>query len=260
MTYLSLAIQNRIVERTLRSRRTFLLLDYDGTLAPIRPRPELAVLDDAARNLLERLSRDPRFSVAVISGRKLSDLKARVKLKNILYAGNHGLELEGPVFSVTHAKARSSRKVLQAVKAALEPLTKIFTGSFIEDKGLTLTYHHRLMPSALDGWMSKSISGNITPWTGNGGVRVHKGKKTLEVRPAVNWDKGSAVNWLLLREDPESYPIYIGDDRTDESAFKALKGRGVTVRVGRNRRSSARYFVKSPREVLDFLSCLAGPR
>ncbi len=81
-------------------------------------------------------------------------------------------------------------------------------------------------------------------------------KKAFEVRANVNWNKGSAVRWILLRENPEAFPLYIGDDSTDENAFRALKDRGLTIRVGADETSSAQYFVKDSGEVETFLSFL----
>lgn len=258
MEYLKDAFKRKIASRVLRSAHTFFLLDYDGTLTPIMPKPEMAKLRESTRKILEKLSKNPSFSVGIITGRRIDEIKSLVKLNNVIYAGNHGLELEGHDFSFTHVKAKASKRILSEIKTALQTFSKDFPGSFVEDKGVTLTYHYRL----LDPKWVKTLRGEfvkrVSPWLNRKKIQIFEAKKALEVRPYIHWNKGSAVRWILLHEDPESLPIYIGDDKTDEDAFKAVNDRGFSISVGNQKNSYAQYYVKDIYEVERFLSSLAS--
>ncbi len=257
MEYLSDPLKRRVAARMLRAPHTFFLLDFDGTLVAIKPKPEMVQLRQATKKLLEKISKSPQLSVGIISGRKLDDIKSLVGIKGLVYAGNHGLELEGPDFKYTHAKTKEFKRVLMEVIPAVQPLTKIFPGTILENKEVTLTFHYRLLEPKWTAALRKEFVKNVSPWLERKLIKVMEAKKALEVRPYFNWNKGSAVRWILLHEDPASLPIYIGDDKTDENPFKALKDRGVTIRVGYDRYSSAGYFVKDHYEVVRFLSFLA---
>lgn len=257
MKYLTEEIRERITQRIIQSSRVFFFLDYDGTLCPIMPRPEMAQLDASMRKILENLAQNNRFSIGIITGRSLDQIKSLMGVKNIVYAGNHGLELRGPGFYYVHAGTKRFNPVLREVNAALRPLTKSYAGSFVEDKGVTLTYHYRLMDERLISSLHAGILRRLSHWLDRKEIILIQGKKAFEIRPGVNWNKGSAVRWILLHENPEAFPIYIGDDRTDEAAFKALQDRGITIRVGNNSASYAKYFVKDTCEVEEFLSLLA---
>lgn len=254
MEYLKDALKKKVDSQVLQSPHTFLLLDYDGTLTPIMPKPEMARLPESTRKILDKLSRNPKFSVGIVTGRQINEIKSLVKLKNVIYAGNHGLELEGPDFNYTHAKAKEFIRILRKVKNKLQPFQKLFPGSFIEDKKITLTYHYRLVDSRLIKMLQRAFLKEVSLWVRNKKIQILKAKKALEVYPNFNWNKGSAVRWILLHENTESLPIYIGDDKTDEMAFKALNELGITIRVGFSRDSHAQYFVKDVNEVWKFLS------
>lgn len=257
MQYL-MDVLDQVVPRILGAPRAFFLLDYDGTLTPIMPKPPMARLHDSTRKVLERLTRTPRFSVAIVTGRKLGEIKPMVKLDGLVYSGNHGLELQGPDFNYTHAKSRQFTRILKQVKDALRPLPAAFPGTFVEDKGVTLTYHYRLLaPPTLDEAMKAEFIRRVSPWLDDKKVRVIDAKKAYEIVPNLNWSKASAVRWILLHEDPESLPVYIGDDKADENPFRVLDERGVTIRVGYEGKSYAHYFVESPEEVEKFLTGLA---
>ena len=246
--------KRKIADQAFRSPHTFLLLDYDGTLTPIVAKPELAKLHESTRKLLNKLVKQTEFSVGVITGRTTREMRALVHLKSLIYAGNHGLELEGPDFKYTHPKAKESARIIKDVKMALLPLLAAFPGTVMEDKHLTLSFHYRLVPFVKLCSLKEQFDRLIAPWVGNRKIQIQEAKKVWEIRPHLNWNKGSAVRWILLHEDPASFPIYIGDDKPDESAFKALKGRGITVRVGFDPASLARYYVKDTNEVERFLS------
>jgi trehalose-phosphatase len=258
MEYLKDALKRKVVSQLHRAKHVFFFLDYDGTLTSIMPKPEMVKLKDSTRKILEQLSTNPNFSIAIITGRKIEEIESLVPVKNIIFAGNHGLELKGPAFHYVHAKAKRYRKVIRDVLKRLQGLPKRFVGSFIEDKKLTLSYHFRgLREEQTVPALRKEFMQRIQPWLRKEKVEIVEGKKVFEIRPHVNWNKGSAVRWMLLRENPESLPIYIGDDKTDEHAFKALNDCGITIRVGLSRNSHAQYFVKDVYEVEQFLSWIA---
>jgi len=236
-----------------------LLLDYDGTLVPIAKRPELAILPPDMRALLKSLAR--RFLVAIISGRSLGEVKKLVGVKGIYYVGNHGLEIDGPRTKLLRSEAKRIRPFIAEICTRLRKNLGVISGAIIEDKGLTASIHYRLvvrreLPSL------KNIFGKIVgPYVNSGKIRVTHGKKVFEIRPNIEWDKGKAVLWVIDVVDPNGklVPVYIGDDRTDEDAFLALKNKGVTVLVSEKRKKShATFFLKNVPEVKTFLKNLSG--
>lgn len=254
MEYLTDKLKRKIADRAFQSPHAFLLLDYDGTLTPIVAKPELARMLESTRRLLARIVKQNGFSVGIITGRTIREMEALVHLKKLIYAGNHGLELKGPGFKYTHAKAKESIRIMKDVRTALRPLQAAFPGAMVEDKHLTLSFHYRQVPFVKLSSLKEQFDRLIAPWVGDRKIQIQEAKKVWEIRPHLNWNKGSAVRWILLHEDPASLPIYIGDDKPDESAFKALKDRGITVRVGLAPTSQAQYYVKDTNEVERFLS------
>jgi trehalose-phosphatase len=236
----------------------FLFLDYDGTLTPIVKRPALAVLSKSRRKALAGLAQNPHIAVAVISGRMLSDLKRRVGLKGIYYAGNHGFEIEGPKVKLTHPKALRAKPLLRKIKSELRRQLGDIKGIIIEDKILTLSLHYRLVPAKDFKRIEKQFPKIVGPYRKTKKVRVTHGKKVFEIRPNIAWDKGKAVLWFLKKvaKKTKAIPIYIGDDVTDEDAFKALKKKGVTIRVGRSKKSAAQKFIRDVDAVYNFIESL----
>ncbi|MFH1087278.1 MAG: trehalose-phosphatase [Chloroflexota bacterium] len=259
-----LSVWPEMAARFRGARHILLMTDYDGTLTPIVERPELAELAEPVRRLLRALAHERHFTVGVVSGRALPDLKDRVRLSNIVYAGNHGLEVEGPGISFVNPLAEELRPVLRILNYVLcQALGKI-KGVLVEDKGLTLSIHYRLADPGRVGELRSVVEKIVGHAEAAGKVKRTSGKKVYEVRPRVAWDKGKAVK-LLMRKyangDRRSglLPVYLGDDATDEDAFRAIGayGSGVSVFVGEpGAHSSAGYFLKSPAEVATFLGKL----
>lgn len=232
-----------------------LFLDYDGTLAPIKDRPAQARLSAAAKSHLRRLNRRPGVWVALVSGRRVSDLKRRVGLEGFCYVGNHGLELQGPGLRHINPAAKKSRPVLRRIRQLLQKTLKPLPGVWVEDKGLTLSIHFR-QANAKDRQQVEALFHRIVaPFRLKRQIHVTAGKMVFEVRPPVHWTKGTVVAWLLARQSALSkgqtvLPIYAGDDLTDEDAFKALRGRGITITVGTsNPLTLAQYRVRSTGEI-----------
>lgn len=243
--------------------RLLVALDFDGTLAPIAPDPATVTLPPAAREALVRLCRRQDTDLAVISGRALEDLRARIALPALYYAGNHGLEIEGPGIQEVHREATLIRPQLTACVAHLRDALAGEPGVFLEDKGLTLSIHYRRatapdVEARLRALLEAAIA--ETP-----ALRLTEGKKIFEVRPNVPWDKGRALRFLLgTLEDGGALPIpalFAGDDRTDEDAFRALQGRGdgIVVAAEPPPGSAASAYLRSPEEVAALLEALAAP-
>jgi trehalose-phosphatase len=237
-----------------------LLLDYDGTLTPIVQSPELADLTDGVRRLLQALARQRRLTLAIISGRALVDIKEKVGISNIIYAGNHGLEIEGPQISFVSPQAVEFKPVLRRMHHELSQALGAIKGVLVEDKGLTLSVHYRQVAddkSAEVRDVFERITGDAARL---GKIQITSGKKVYEIRPAVAWDKGEVVKMLVGRHrEGGLLPVYLGDDLTDEDGFRAIKnyGSGISVFVGEGDfPSSASYFLQSPDEVAQFLRLL----
>lgn len=241
--------------------RLVLLLDFDGTLAPIVDRPEQARMPDETRVAVRRLL-GCGADVAVVSGRGLADARERVAIAEIAYAGNHGMEIEGPDIHQVHPEAAAARPVLQRVAGEIGRDLQDVDGAIVEDKGLTLSIHFRLVSEADEDRVRNAVRAATAD---HRELRVTEGKKVLEVRPRVDWHKGRAVEFLLERlELPGGTPVlYIGDDRTDEDAFEALRqrsdggGEGILVSGTPPGDSAAAAYVRSPAEVAELLDALA---
>jgi len=245
----------KVLERLRVAKRIFLFLDYDGTLTPIVSQPEEAYLSGEMKRLLANLKRNPKILMAIVSGRSLRDIQSRIGLKGISYVGNHGLE----VFIPKHGrKVLVSKKISQELvdmRDRLNNQLRDLKGVVLEDKGCVLALHYRnvdpiCVPPILMG-LKKEINRSMAP------LALAFGKYVFEVRPKSSVNKGVAVLELLNHVEPGGVlPIYIGDDQTDEDAFRALRRKGVTILVGFPRPSSARYYVKDPSEVFQFLKII----
>jgi trehalose-phosphatase len=253
-------------KRLKAARHVLLLCDYDGTLTPIAERPELADLSENATQLLQTLAHQSHFTVSVISGRALADLRQRVGIDGIIYAGNHGLEIEGPGIGVVNPLAEEMRPVFHLINQVLNKAMAPVKGVRVEDKGLTVSVHYRMVEEGKSEEVKNIFERVIATARSLGKVRITSGKKVYEVRPAVDWDKGEAIALLIDRygrtkTKKELLPIFLGDDQTDEDGFKVIeKHDGISIFVGEKPvHSAARYYLKSPAEVEQFLERLVKP-
>lgn len=246
-----------------RAGRMLVALDFDGTLAPIVEDPGRAALPPATRAALERLAARPDTDVAIISGRALEDLRARVGLEEIYYGGNHGLEIEGPGVQRVHEGAAASRRRIAACAELLRKRLSSIEGVEIEDKGLTLSVHYRRVARREEAERVRVVA--RAACEGREGVKVTEGKVVVEVRPDVDWDKGRATRFILAALEAGAgtgvVAIFIGDDRTDEDAFRALRGRGdgVVVAPAPPPDTAATAWARSTEEVVAVLEALAEP-
>ena len=223
-------------------RRAAVLLDVDGTLAPIVARPELAEVPEETRMALRRLV--PRYALlACISGRTGADARRLVGVDGIFYVGVHGLELA--------PEADSWRAPLRQLAG--------FDWPWVEDKGLTVAFHWR---EAADEEAARAELGQLAERAQALGLEARWGRKVLELRPPVDADKGTAVRSLLAKHGLRR-ALYAGDDTTDLDAFRGLDGLEVAIRVALasaesppGLRESADLVLASPAELLELLRML----
>ncbi len=230
----------------------FFLLDYDGTLTPIVSRPELALCPPEVKIILEKLRDTPRVLLAVISGRSLDDIRGKLGIPGIIYVGNHGLDIQNPAGMHQKKLSPSREKELEKINQVLQKSIGEIPGIFFEDKGPILAIHYRNVAQRYFGWIQKVLKETLA--SGRGRWKVAQGKMVAEIRPEVDFHKGKAVKEILKGTSPDLLPIYLGDDQADEDAFREVKGRGITVLVGPERRASeAEYYLEAPSEVQAFL-------
>jgi alpha,alpha-trehalase len=246
------------IGRWLDGGQTALFLDYDGTLTPIVAQPDQAVLSEAMRETLRTLAET--CTVAIVSGRGLDDVRQRVALENMTYAGSHGFEIDGP--NQTRLRNEKGAQALPALDAAEKQLHNRLAdieGALVERKRFSIAVHYRNVAAAHTDAVADIVDEVLYD---HDGLRKGHGKKVFELQPDVAWDKGHAVRWLLRRLDLDEKtvrPIYIGDDVTDEDAFRVLQESGLGIVVhGRETRSTyARYGLADPEEVQTFLQQLS---
>ncbi|MDO9110481.1 MAG: trehalose-phosphatase [Desulfatirhabdiaceae bacterium] len=247
----------RLADKVRSAPQVMMFTDFDGTLVPIKDRPTECFLDPAVGRTLSALAGHERVSVGIVSGRELEDLRARVGVDGIIYAGNHGLEIEGPGFVFREPNAVSMINALKKLVDNIAPVLAGFPGAWIQDKGLSASVHYRQVDPAVVPRLLEVVRHVATPSIEAQKVVLRSGKKVMEVRPAVDWHKGKAVEWLVNRMSLCTNPllIYLGDDNTDEDVFAAWPG-GITVCVGEKRNTLANYSVSDPIEVHVFLCWL----
>jgi len=249
------------IEKEIGTKRVVLALDYDGTLTPIAPTPDMALFPPNNKAILEALAANQRCTLAIVSGRSLVDVKAKVQINGITYIGNHGLEAQGPQFYFESLAPPQDKENVEHLKKELKSALDGIEGVFVEDKGLTLSVHYRLAHMDEVPMVQKLVLKVCHPYLAEKMIHLWEGKKVLEIRPSLDWDKGKALLWFLSRTRVKSdaedvLPIYIGDDVTDEDAFRSIQGKGIGVLVGLSDLSDAQYYLNGPDEVTDFLKHL----
>ncbi|WP_431235848.1 trehalose-phosphatase [Mycolicibacterium psychrotolerans] len=247
------------IESVLGGRSPAFFLDFDGTVSEIVDDPAAATPADGVTEALGALS--GACPVAVVSGRALSDIRARVGLDGLWYAGTHGTELLSPDGELyRHPMADESIRLLRNAVDDLTPALSAIDGVAIEDKQLSVAVHFRLAaPDRVPEVIAAVRSAGRRHDLG-----VTHGRKVIELRPPGKWDKGDAINWIIDHLDTPDpiLPLYLGDDLTDEDAFDAIthNGLGVLVRHGEDgdRCSAADFAVNTPREATQLLKQLAA--
>ena len=239
----------------LQRQRAVLFLDYDGTLTPIVARPHLAVLSQSVRRTLVELA--DRWPVAIVSGRDRADVQRLVGIDKLIYAGSHGFDIRGPDLSSERGAAFVAD--LDSVEQALRRALAGIDGVLLERKKYALAVHVRGLGVDAADAVESAVDVALDRRTR---LRKGTGKMVFELLPHLDWNKGKAVLHILETlhmASADAWPIYIGDDRTDEDAFMVLAGRGVGILVAETPRETAAYYtLRNPDEVHHFLRRLLG--
>src|SRR3989338_4595201 len=248
----ALAYRSSIARRIKRAGSAVVMLDFDGTLVAIVSKPDKAKMSAGMRRALSLCAR--RMPVAIVTGRALADARARIRLGNVSIAGNHGMEWfiagKRKRISVSPAMMRA----LRAARRELMSLEKRYKGVYVEDKKLSISVHFRRArahPRAVEREVRR-IARNASAKR----LRVIGGILVLNILPKAGWDKGRAAAMMAsrIKSSKNAIPIFIGDDETDEDAFRALR-RGITIRVKneKNTETAARYTLNNVESVRRFL-------
>lgn len=232
----------------LTGKKPVFFLDYDGTLTPIVERPELAVLSEEMRETIRCLSE--KATLAVVSGRMREDVEKLVGIKNLLYAGSHGFDILGPGVSLVEPRAEKAIPLITKIIKFLHTALSDIPGILIEEKKFSSAVHYRLVEEEYLPRIKETVDRVIKD---NPLLRLMSGKKVFEILPAIAWDKGRAVRWIMQALNiswNDASVVYIGDDTTDEDAFRVVRTRGTAILVcGQEKESAADFKLSSSGEV-----------
>src|SRR2546429_7816709 len=240
-------------------------LDSDGPLPPGRDRPEDGVIADSMREAVRRLAE--RVLMVVVSGRDRQVLQELMGLDNLIVAGDHGFDIWSPTgVSIQREEGASFEGLLREVEAKLHAALANMPGALLEPKKRSVAAHFRLVPQERRPRVKKIVDAILSEHPQE--LKVTPGKMVFEIQPKLDWDKGKAVLYLLKALDldrDDVVPVYLGDDVTDEDAFRALAGRGIGIFVGSaddpetaGRTTAADYVLNTMGEVEEFLNRLAA--
>lgn len=242
------------------TRRLALLCDFDGTLVAFQPDPAAVRLPGDRRALLERFVDHPATTLGIVSGRRLADVRERTGLSGTAYfAGLHGLEIEGGGDRFVHPQVSQARALVQGVSTTLRARIADQPGAFLEDKELSVAVHYREAPTAAHAAIVSAFEQATRPAIETGRLRVMRGSFVLELLPNIPWNKGDAVRWIVRRAQGDGapvFPVYVGDDVTDEDAFREVADRGVGIAAS-DRVAGGDYRVDGPEGVAALLTALA---
>ncbi|XP_027903513.1 trehalose-phosphate phosphatase A-like [Vigna unguiculata] len=259
-----------------KGKRIALFLDYDGTLSPIVDNPDCAFMSDNMRAAVKKVAE--YFPTAIISGRKRDKVYEFVGLSDLYYAGSHGMDIIGPPRqSISDDHPDSDKQglgelnlfqpaaeflpMIDEVLRLLKECTKDVEGATVENNKFCVSVHYRNVDEESWPIVGQRVYDILKQYPR---LRLTHGRMVLEIRPVIDWDKGKAVTFLLeslgLSNNDDVLTIYIGDDKTDEDAFKVLresnKGCGILVSPA-PKESNAVYSLRDPSEVMEFLTSLA---
>ena len=205
-------LRRAVQSKLSNSSHLLLLLDYDGTLTPIVRTPKDARLTPQVRTLLKKFVRTSGVTLAIVSGRMLHDVKKKVGVQGVIYAGNHGLELAGGGYKLLNREVRKAKPILRQIARVLRGDLKEIPNAWVEDKILTLSVHYRQVKKRYWPQVTQLINQITQPWRKRGLIKLTKGKCVIEVRPNTSWDKGAAVRWLIkkMKRKKRCFSIYIG--------------------------------------------------
>ncbi len=255
--------EGKALARRFAGKQPAVFLDYDGTLTPIRDRPEDAVISDSMREAVRRLAE--RVPVCVVSGRDRRVVQELMGLDTLIVAGSHGFDIWSPAGgSIQREEGASFEGLLRAVEQRLRTELIDLPGALVEPKKSSVAAHFRLVPEEQRPRVKEIVDAILSEHPDE--LKVTPGKMVFEIQPKLDWDKGKAVLYLLKALDldrDDVVPIYLGDDLTDEDAFRALEGRGIGIFVGSaddpetaGRTTVADYVLNTIDEVEEFLNRL----
>jgi trehalose-phosphatase len=240
--------------------RPLVLMDFDGTLAEFHVDPTAVTLPESRQVLLQKLARRADFSGGIVSGRRIADLRERVPASSALFfAGLHGLEIEGPDLRFAHNAAALAVPAISILAKELRRAVKPLPGVIIEDKTLSVALHTRGASKADQLHATTRFNALAEPFLSDGTLRLQRGDHLLELLPNIDWAKGDAVRAIIrhvetLTKEPV-WPVYIGDDATDEDAFEEVGSAGLTIAVTK-RAAGASFVVDDPPAVEAFLKAI----
>lgn len=236
------------------NKQVAFFFDYDGTLTPIVKHPQDAFLSNEMKEAVQQLTY--HFPVAVVSGRDLKDIQQLIGIDNIYYAGSHGYHIEGPGdMYMENEKASALLPLLDEIEKQLKnDLEKKIKGATIDRKKFAIAVHYRNVEDTNVERLKKQVKDIVK---NNRKLKLGTGKKILEIKPAIEWHKGKAIYWLLDKLNMKidnTFPVYIGDDITDEDAFREIIDDGVGILVAEHDQPTvASYTLKDNNEVKLFI-------
>jgi trehalose-phosphatase len=249
-----------VIQSRSAGRHLLLLSDFDGTLCEFHTDPKAVWLPPARRAILEEIASGPTATLAIVSGRRLDDVKQRTMLgPDTYFAGVHGLEIEGGGDRYRHPTYSKSESLLRGLAEPIASELAALDGAFLENKGPSLVAHFRAA-SVEDGVRAEAVLlRHAKPHLDADVLRTMRGAFMLELMPNIEWHKGCAVNWIrdhVVRQYGDAWPLYIGDDLTDEDGFRAVRGHGLSVAASA-RAGDADFALDGPPEVEALLRVLA---
>lgn len=259
------------VERNIKSKEKILLgMDHDGSIAEIITTMQEARMTEQMREVLMILSKNPRICLAFVSGRMIDELKSVVKIDNAFYAGNHGFQIEGYGAEYTY----KDKKVIELIEKITKEVEKNYQnidGIVIERKIYTTSFHFRNVPQNKQESVRTEILNTLNK---HKNIRIVEGKKLFNIRPKIKRNKGVAIETIGNHFYKNNWRkhftvIYIGDDNSDEDAFKILgdNDTGVVVNENPPENTYANYYAKNVKEIEElfrwvnkilYFHCLSG--
>jgi trehalose-phosphatase len=231
-----------------------LLLDFDGTLTPLRADLDPGFVDSTVRRVLQEIQDTGRIAIAIISGRSLDEIRGRVGICGLIYAGNYGMEIRGPAVRYIDGTALAARDEIQLLALRFKYDLRRFQNLQIRNKGLSITIHWST-PQLPE--IRKEIRRVVIDAVADGSKRftVRDMLNSIDILPITTWNKGSAqwINRHLNVDVRDS--MYVSDDRCDDGVFASLQ-EAITVKVGLADNTCARYVLKDSADVLTLLKLL----
>lgn len=244
-------------EILLGDKKTVLFLDYDGTLTPIVDRPDMARVSDGMRTTVQKLA--GKYTTAVVSGRMREDVEDLLGVKGIFYAGSHGFDIKGEGLDMVHPAAEKAVPVVNECIKILKEKTEGIEGIIIEEKKYSVAVHYRMAEEKHLPDITEMVKELVSSYDV---LRLMSGKKVFELLPNIEWNKSRAIHWIMKAMElswTSSSVIYIGDDVTDEYAFRGIRTRGTGILVSeKSRPSAAEFRLKDPEEVKELFEKIIG--